>query len=556
LRRVATGCIFVLAPGTALPFCFGFAAFGSPIGGAAQQGEAAMTRTFRPRRRRRYALVVLALASIALAANCSNDIAPPATEPDAAFQGNYDPASGELEFALTGATGADPFLRLVARDIRLDAAGLLHAQVAIRNAGNETIPGPAGVLVSLFIPDSVVPANVPCAVPPTDPPPVPGDSLPPEPRPSSCFFDHRGTYGDDGVLAGGETSEPVEWIFAGTEGQSFAFHARLVHEFVEPQGRIAGVVFHDRNENGRRDLGEEGIPGVRIGLVDADLVRIRLTDDRGQYAFAVREPGLYKVVKTIPDGARPTTPTELEVLILRRDDGSLSSFLHADFGCVKQAPPGDLVIMGTVFMDLDRDGERDRGESGIPGVGINASGLLCLSPIAAFTRTDADGNYQLPGSAIRCPLPWVVQRLPVEGLKGTTPERVILETPPPAGSTFQVDFGLAPEDSTHAVNVTIEGFVFVDLNQNGLRDSDDPGVAEAAVELQSPCDLLRVTHTDQRGYYRFDPDVVRICPVDAVWQSSPEFAVRTTPNPAPVRLPTVPGNHLLRLHFGVGREPK
>ncbi len=514
-----------------------------------------MNRTFRPARCGLVALVALVLLAIA----CTNEVTPPPPPSgDPIFQGNYDPGSGELEFAVIAPNGeVVPFLRLVAREISFDAGGLLHAQVAIRNTGDTSQPGPAGVLVSHFIPNSVHPENAACFRDPTPiPVPLPGDSLPPGPVLGGCFFDHRGTYGDDGVLAGGETSAAVEWIFAGTEGQSFAFHAQLVPESGEPQGVIAGVVFHDRNANGQREPGEEGLPGLGIGLQVGDLVLIQVTDAQGHYAFEVGEPGLYRVSLTVPGGVRPTTPTELEVLLLRRDDGSLSSFLHADFGCLKSEPPTDLVIQGTVFLDLDRDGERDRNESGIPGVGINASSLICLSPIAVFTRTDANGNYVIRGAAIHCPLPWGVQRLPVEGFVGTTPDHVVLEQPPPDGHIFHVDFGVAPADSTLPVFVTIEGFVFVDVNLNGHRDTDDPPVADADVQLGSLCTVLRATRTNRQGYYRFDPGVVSVCPVTSVWQSSPSFPVYSTPNPFEVQLPTVPGFYLLRVNFGVGRDPK
>ena len=45
---------------------------------------------------------------------------------------------------------------------------------------------------------------------------------------------------------------------------------------------------------------------------------------------------------------------------------------------------------------------------------------------------------------------------------------------PPDGNThLRVDFGIAPEDTTHPVNLTIEGVVFTDWNQNGVRDEGE-----------------------------------------------------------------------------------
>ncbi len=511
---------------------------------------------------------LLAFPVMFLLQSCAEHVTPdPAPNGDTDFSGNYDSGSGEMEFAVESPPGVS--MRLVASGIILDANDLLHVNVSIRNDGSESVPGPAGVLVSHFQPFWVTPVNTDCPVPiPADstepwpplpwPLPVPGDStvtpLPPIPFPGGCFFDHRGTYGDDGMLAAGETSAAVEWIFTGTGGDSFAFHARLVTEPAPQDGVISGVVFEDHNENGQRDLEEPGIAGVGVGLVMPDLVRIQVTDELGRYVFEVQDPGLYTLDLTIPDGARATTPEELQVLIVRRPDGSLSGFLHADFGLVKTAPPEELFIEGVVFVDHNRNGQRDRGDEGYAGAGIGASGLLCLNPGAAIVYTDGLGHYAIPGSSIRCPLPWIVQRLPVPGFIGTTPEQMILEQRPPNSDRFHVDFGIATEDSTHPVNVTIEGFVFADYNHNGVRDSVDTGIAFVELQLMSPCDVFLAARTNADGYYRFDPDVVRICPVTGVMQTMPMFLGHTTPNPVEIVLPTVPGNHLLRIHFGIGLE--
>jgi len=496
---------------------------------------------------------------------CSDQIAPEGTPSGAtAFQGNYDPSTGEIVFRLESPGGAPvPNLHLIATGIELDTAGLLHAQVAIRNTGSTTVPGPAGVGVWGFLPGSVYPVTPNCPAP-NDSTPRPLDSslpaVPADAPPLLCAFDHRGTYGDDGVLAGGETSDPVEWLFGGTGGESFAFHAEIMLEPEPPQsGTIAGNVFEDRNLNGQREIDEPGIAGVGVGVLVGDHERIAVTDDFGNYSFVLEEAGLYEVTLSLPAGLLPTTPTELHVLIVRLPDGNLSQFLHADFGLFREAPPeGELFITGFVYMDLDRNGVRDSNEAGIPDVGISASGLLCLSPIAAFARTDAHGFYRIRGSDIHCLLPWVVRREPVLGLVGTTPEQVILETRPPDGSnTFPVDFGLAPEDSTQEARTSIEGFVFWDLNQNGIRDADERGAPGAEVQLQIPCRMLPPTvTTNAAGYYSFPPEMVGLCPVTGVRLSAPAFRVYTTPNPAPVEIPTVPGFHLLHVSFGVAPEPK
>ncbi|MFQ5601185.1 MAG: SdrD B-like domain-containing protein [Candidatus Krumholzibacteriia bacterium] len=448
----------------------------------------------------------------------------------------YDADEGVLEFPGGGTTP----LRLVAAEIHLDSIGLLHALVSIHNAGRDSIPGPAGVAVLGFVPPAVRPVNAVC-------PPQPD----PEPTPElCCVFDHRETYGVDGLLAPGETSEPVEWIFENTGGESFAFRARLAPDGSPLEGEISGVVFEDLDRDGRRDLDEPGVPGVSVGLEKPGVVLIRRTDDRGRFAFGVNEPGIYRVRKQVLEGWRPTTPSQLQVFIVRRPDGSLSGFGRADFGCVRDAGPGELFVEGVVFLDHDRNGTRDASEPGIPSVGIAASGLECLGPGAGVARSDSAGRYRIRGSEVRCELPWLVRRLPEPGLVGTTPSQAILRPPAPAGGTFHLDFGLAPPDSSQ-VSLTVEGAVYLDRNANGQRDLGEHGLRGIQVQLLSPCDVLRATYTDHLGTYRFGPAETRICPVTGVWQSQPDLQ-NTTPNPVFIEPPVVPGNHLRRVDFGVG----
>ena len=67
----------------------------------------------------------------------------------------------------------------------------------------------------------------------------------------------------------------------------------------------------------------------------------------------------------------------------------------------------------------------------------------------------------------------------------------------------------------------------------------------------SPCDVFRGATTDASGHYLFPPHVTRMCPVTGVWQSMPVYPQYTTANPVPIEMPTVPGNHLLRVDIGV-----
>jgi len=66
---------------------------------------------------------------------------------------------------------------------------------------------------------------------------------------------------------------------------------------------VSGSVFVDANNNGYRDCGEAGIPGVTIKLVPVcGCPRTTTTDCNGDYAFDCVAPGKYTIVECQPAG--------------------------------------------------------------------------------------------------------------------------------------------------------------------------------------------------------------------------------------------------------------
>ncbi len=66
---------------------------------------------------------------------------------------------------------------------------------------------------------------------------------------------------------------------------------------------IAGTVYHDRNDNGIIDPGEEGIAGVTIELLQGGVVvATTTTDANGHYSFTGLMPGTYTVHEVQPGG--------------------------------------------------------------------------------------------------------------------------------------------------------------------------------------------------------------------------------------------------------------
>ncbi len=70
---------------------------------------------------------------------------------------------------------------------------------------------------------------------------------------------------------------------------------------------IEGFVFVDLNNNGQRDSGDPGIPGVEIALDGADVFQRPVEEkttskDDGSYAFNDLMAGVYTITETPPEG--------------------------------------------------------------------------------------------------------------------------------------------------------------------------------------------------------------------------------------------------------------
>jgi hypothetical protein len=156
------------------------------------------------------------------------------------------------------------------------------------------------------------------------------------------------------------------------------------------------LVFDDLNSNGIADPFEPGLAGIRIGISGLQCAAPpieRRTDEQGRYAVRAAEipcPPPWRVEREALDGRCDTTPNPVIVPI---DAAGTIRVHQVDFGSAACDPPvpTEPILGGTVFDDLDRDGVRDRGEPGVPGVTLRA-----MSPCDAIweTVTDAQGNYK------------------------------------------------------------------------------------------------------------------------------------------------------------------
>lgn len=470
----------------------------------------------------------------------------PAPEPAADFAARWD--NGTLEFRLDGSPGASTDLTLVATHLQFDdSTEVLHAGVALHNAGGHAVTGPASVVVFGFIPEAVTLLDVPCGAPLA---------------PGECAIDYTGAYGTDGILSPGETSTPVAWRLHVPAGQSFAFRARL-GAFAGGPGSISGVVFADTDRDGRRDAGESGIRDVTVRLRGPAGSHDVRTDTAGHYQFQVDEPGIYDVSADLSAHQRPTTVQPLRVTLLRQADGSIGAFTQGDLGVATPVPGPTLLSEGFAYADLDRDGQRDAAEPGIAGVKIR--GRACDTPGKTAdddddddgheveTWTDATGYYRLV--LPDCGGPWEIRGGSVENSDRTTPEEVVFTAPPAPGTALHADFGYAPEDASSRFEV--RGVVFRDDDGDGLRDPAEPalyGVLVTARGIACAGPALAADYTDERGRYKLEGQDIA-CPLPWVVQRA-AIAGSLATTPASVQLDAPPlFSREFTVDFGVKLQP-
>ncbi len=97
---------------------------------------------------------------------------------------------------------------------------------------------------------------------------------------------------------------------------------------MESRSLIRGTVFHDLDQDGQRDPGESGVPGVELVVTGADVREHVRSDAAGR--FAVEVPAGSYTVKLLPESLpprfEPTTPTDVQVKVEER------AFTTVDFG--------------------------------------------------------------------------------------------------------------------------------------------------------------------------------------------------------------------------------
>ena len=189
---------------------------------------------------------------------------------------------------------------------------------------------------------------------------------------------------------------------------------------VSPQGACLGdYVWHDSNQNGIQDTGEQGITGITLTLYDSQgrPVASAKSDSNGNYRFCDLSTGDYFVRAGIPTGYRVTTPnagadhidSDFDGLgssnILRVTSGQnhfdLDLGIYPEVVAVPNPPsvpesnpaprPKNICMGGRVWNDSNHNGVEDSSESGVPSVTVRLIDQQGRN--VRTTTTTATGRY-------------------------------------------------------------------------------------------------------------------------------------------------------------------
>lgn len=296
---------------------------------------------------------------------------------------------------------------------------------------------------------------------------------------------------------------------------------------------VGDFVWVDLDNDNVQDANEPGVANVTVQLYNSAnvLIGTTTTNGLGYYVFNNLDAGNYYVkFSGLPAGYNFVTADA------GGDDykdsdvngangiGTTATFsLAADFNDMTL----DAGIRATtvlnalgdfVWYDLDKDGIQDAGEAGVPGITVtlfnatsgavlkttttNAQGLYMFTDLAA-------GSYTVGFSNLPAGFDFSLQDAGADGLDSDpNPNTGRTGTVTIAGTgnvITTVDAGLISKPNIFDTKGSIGDYVWNDLNNNGIQDAGEPGVAGVTVTLYAGdgTTVVATTTTDALGAYLF-----------------------------------------------------
>lgn len=310
---------------------------------------------------------------------------------------------------------------------------------------------------------------------------------------------------------------------------------------------LGDYVWSDADQDGIQDAGEPGIGGVLLELLDGSGTPTGDTTTtlaNGSYLFSGLAAGSYRVRVAASnfsaggplDGYSVTSGPQSEgantsrtVTFVNDGDPINDSVDYLDFGYYKA---GLGSIGNFVWLDKNKDGDWDSGESGLAGVTVdliwdlNGDGTWDVGePVIAADTTDGNGNYQFVGLKLDDgngdnDFDYLVSVSDRDGVLAGMSKTA--GTPHTDNNSQANPYAVALSAGTTSVQYADFGYddpvlgdyVWLDADQDGIQDAAETGIEGVVVLLYHDADadgqidagvdnLLQTTTTNANGYYYF-----------------------------------------------------
>ncbi|WP_167075095.1 SdrD B-like domain-containing protein [Massilia aquatica] len=295
------------------------------------------------------------------------------------------------------------------------------------------------------------------------------------------------------------------------------------NNFGETGQGLGGAVYADLNNNGIKDAGEPGIPGVSVTLsgntttgtsvcvaISPNPCTI-LTDANGSYSFTglpssdatgymlTEQSQASAPLSNYADGIDAVGTVNGVVRgSMSNDKFSAIVIGTGQFGSNYNFGESTASLSGKVYLDADRSDTFNGADSPLPNVTVTLSGTtasganVCTIISTCVGKTDANGHYSFTGLPASNGGGYsVVETQPVDFMDATN----TLGT----GATVPGNLGVIGDSAFNGVVLTagqkgidylfgeatgkLSGFVYADKNNNGVMDAGESGIGGVSLVL-------------------------------------------------------------------------
>ncbi len=272
-------------------------------------------------------------------------------------------------------------------------------------------------------------------------------------------------------------------------------------------GAVAGGAWADTNFDGVRGADEIGFANARMTLESPSLgvTRTVMTGGDGKYSFENLQPGAYRLTATLPEGSMFSPEGDLMT------DGASEQSVELSVTVERTTTLADIGVMPatslavTLFIDRNADGMQDADDPAFAGATVR---VLRDGKEIASAVSDGAGVASVPvlrggNASVVCTLP-DGQVFTVAGGEGGNQ---FVTRAAASECALDIDIPHAAHTALRAgvtIPASVSGMLFEDLNQDGVMNGGEKGLAGFTVQAVDALGNVAATAvTDGAGEYAF-----------------------------------------------------